>query len=140
MRTVTQLREERAASVRPIFEVLDARGSTRSWLARQIGMSREMVSKFERGDRPATSWFIDDACRVLNIPRERISEPPRLRREAPTRRRDAHRRARHATTGADPPVALPQAIPRSHPVVHLPQVEQIELWHLLPPPTHNKPP
>lgn len=98
MSTNTQLRQERAASVRPIFEVLDARGTPRTWLARQLGMSREMVAKYERGDRPATSWFIADACHILGIPPDRIAEPPRLRRETQPRKR-----ATSATTGTDPP-------------------------------------
>lgn len=99
MSTNTQLREERAASVRPIFEVLDARGTPRSWLARKLGISREMVAKYERGDRPATSWFIADACDILGIPPTQVSAPPRLRREAPPRKRTTQ-----ATTGTDPPV------------------------------------
>lgn len=62
------VRESRSTQLRAIFERLEERGTPRAWLARQIGISRSRLWKYENGINPTPAWVVQQACVILGIP------------------------------------------------------------------------
>jgi transcriptional regulator with XRE-family HTH domain len=52
----------------PLFEILDARGIKRSWLAAKLGMHRNYLYLVERGRRPFPVAKRTRAAEVLGLP------------------------------------------------------------------------
>lgn len=54
---------------RPIlFDILKARGITRRWFARQVGINETTLSKIAKGERPIPDWFKAKAAAILQVP------------------------------------------------------------------------
>lgn len=51
-----------------VFDVLESKGITQRWFARQIGMSDTMVTHIKAGRRPINERFVAGAVRVLGLP------------------------------------------------------------------------
>lgn len=65
--TKTKLtRAEREEVAERIFSVVRRRGTPKAWLARQVGVSRTAILKYERGIN-LPDRFIEKACEVLEI-------------------------------------------------------------------------
>lgn len=67
---------ELVSELRPIFEALDERGLTRTWLAGKLGLHRRQVSFYERGYVRAPDWFVVAACKVLDISPRSVQRAP----------------------------------------------------------------
>lgn len=93
------IRVQRMAEVKPIFDELDALGWSRSQLARQLGISSQRLSYYEMGDNPAPAWLFERTQIIFSDPQHAPHFPP------PPRQRPGRRRSRpfFAATGTDPP-------------------------------------
>ncbi|MDO8673069.1 MAG: helix-turn-helix transcriptional regulator [Dehalococcoidia bacterium] len=51
-----------------LFEILDSRGVSRRWFARQVGIHETTLCKIAKGKRPIPAWLKPAAARVLQVP------------------------------------------------------------------------
>ena len=74
-RTDAVTRTARSQVLAPIFDTLNARGSTRSWLAGRLELDRRRLWAFEHGVERMPPWFVERACATLGIPSSFVSIP-----------------------------------------------------------------
>lgn len=60
----------------PVDALLDARGSTKRWLAKKLGMKESTLSRYLLGNRPAPIDLYERIADVLHVPLSFV-QPPR---------------------------------------------------------------
>ena len=68
----TMGREQEQMVLTELFAYMDRRGIKRTWLADQLGISRQRLCHYEHFGRRAPEWFVQRACDALDVRPERF--------------------------------------------------------------------
>lgn len=105
-------RQRRLQTIEPLRDYLDSHGIQRAWFANKLGISKQRLFYYLRGDNEAPEWFLPRAWQIISNPRVELPPPP----PPPTNRRKPRNRlmasGAHSTRG--PPHHSP-SVSRSHP-------------------------
>lgn len=99
-------RKRRAAILQFIFDELDRQGRKRVWFADRLGISIKSLWNYEHGERRVPPDFIEQARKLLKIPREQI--PPREALLDHIQVKPFVRRAASSSTTAQTALSLPK--------------------------------
>lgn len=59
--------ERQQAVLAELFAYMRSRGIKRTWLAEQLGISKERIWQYEHGKCMPPEWFIPKACKALDV-------------------------------------------------------------------------
>jgi|GEM_PF-4513670 len=63
-------------ALRPLFDFMTERGMRRTWLAKRLGVTRQIVWAYEHGRRIPPPGFAAAACALVGLPLSFLGNPP----------------------------------------------------------------
>lgn len=64
-----------------LFDILESRGISRRWFARQVGIHETTLCKIAKGKRRAPAWFPPVAAKFLQLPESVLFLPSDVRED-----------------------------------------------------------